>query len=191
MTKVLLGPKTLTYPWPVFLVGANIDNRPNFTAISWCGNISGNPPTIVVGIRPARYTYGGIKQNLTFSVNLPPLGMMKKTDYCGLTSGSKVDKVKDCQFNVFYGKLGSAPLIEECSLNVECKVLHVLDLGSHSLIVGTVEETHVSEDCLTNGKPDIEKLRPFICTVGPVRQYQSVGRVIGEAWRSGWELQAK
>ena len=62
------------------------------------------PPTISVAIRHGRYTLKGIRQNMTFSVNVPSVDLVKETDYCGLVSGSKVNKVEACQFNVFYGK---------------------------------------------------------------------------------------
>ncbi len=54
---------------------------------------------------------------------------IRETDYCGIISGSRVAKVKACQFKVFYGKLDNAPLIEQCPINLECKVVHILDLG--------------------------------------------------------------
>ena len=100
---------------------------------------------------------------------------MKEADHCGLVSGSKVNKVEICQFKVFYGKLNSAPLIEQCPVNLECNVVHTLNLGSHSLVVGRVEETHISESYLTDGKPDVNKIKPFIFTTEPDRKYLAIG----------------
>ena len=191
MSKTLMGPRTLIYPMPVLLIGANVDDKPNFMAAAWCGIANGEPPMISVGIRPGRYTHTGIRQNLTFSVNVPSVDLIRETDYCGIASGSKVDKVEVCQFSVFYGKLSNAPLIEQCPINLECKVLHILDLGSHSLFVGRVEETHVSESCLTDGKPDVDKIKPLIYTTEPARHYQAFGEVIGKAHSIGRELTAR
>ncbi|MFC1921177.1 hypothetical protein ACFLYQ_05585, partial [Chloroflexota bacterium] len=56
----------------------------------------------------------GIKQNMTFSVNVPSADLVKETDYCGIESGSKADKVAVCKFDVFYGKLETAPMVEQC-----------------------------------------------------------------------------
>lgn len=190
MSKIQLGPKTLIYPMPVLLIGANVDDKPNFMAAAWCGIVNSDPPMISVGIQPRRYTHKGIRQNLTFSVNVPSVDLVKETDYCGVTSGAKVDKVKVCQFNVFYGKLGNAPLIEQCPVNLECKVMHVLDLGSHSLVIGRIEETHISESCLTNGKPDVDKIKPLIYTT-ETRQYHTIGEVVSTAHSVGRELRAR
>jgi len=117
--------------------------------------------------------------------------MVKETDYCGIISGTKANKAKVCQFKVFYGKLDTAPLIEQCPINLECEVAHILDLGSHSFVIGRIEETHVSDSCLTDGKPDVNKIKPFIYTTAPASQYQSFGEVIAKAFSIGKELKAK
>ncbi len=62
MAKVKIGPSTFVCPQPVFLVGAKVDDKPNFMAVSWGGIASERPPMISVAIRHNRYTYRGIKQ---------------------------------------------------------------------------------------------------------------------------------
>jgi flavin reductase (DIM6/NTAB) family NADH-FMN oxidoreductase RutF len=188
MGKTLMGPQTLLYPMPVLLVGAKVDGKPNFMTVAWAGIANGEPPMISIAIRHQRYTHKGIRQNLTFSVNIPSTDLVREADYCGSVSGSKVNKAEVCQFKVFYGKLGSAPLIEQCPINLECKVTHILDLGSHSLIIGRIEETHVSDNCLTNGKPDVSKIKPLIYARDPARQYLAFGKVIAKAYSIGQEL---
>ena len=190
MAKIVMGPQTLIYPMPALLVGANVDGKPNFMAVAWGGIANGKPPMISIALRHQRHTLKGIRQNLTFSVNVPSSDMVRETDYCGSVSGSKVNKVEVCRFGVFYGKLNSAPLIEQCPINLECKVVHILNLGSHSLIVGRIEETHISESCLTDGKPDVNKINPLTYTMSPARQYQGLGEVIGKAYSVGRDLTA-
>jgi len=190
MAKILMGPKTLIYPMPALLIGANVDGKPNFMALAWGGIANSEPPMISVAIRPSRHTHKGISQNLTFSVNISSVDLIRETDYCGISSGARVNKAEVCKFNVFYGKLGSAPLIEQCPINLECKVVHTLNLGSHSLFVGRIEETHVSESCLTDGQPDIQKIKPLIYTTEPYRQYQALGEVLGKAFHIGREVEA-
>ena len=191
MGKLLMGPQTLIYPMPALLVGANVDDKPNFMAVAWGGIANGEPPMISVAIRHQRYTLKGIKQNMTFSVNVPSTDMVSETDYCGIISGAKFNKAQVCRFKVFYGRLDKAPLIEQCPINLECKVVHILDLGSHSLVIGQIEETHVSDNCLTDGKPDVSKIKPFIYTTSTASQYQALGKVIAKAFNIGKELKAK
>jgi len=185
MGKVALGPQTLIYPMPAMLVGANVNGTPNFMAVAWGGIACSDPPMISVAIRHARHTLKGIKQNQVFSVNIPSVEQVKETDYCGMVSGSKADKVRACRFEVFYGKLGNAPLIMQCPVNLECKVVQVLNLGSHSLVIGRVEETYVSEDCLREGRPDVDKIKPLTYVTSPAARYQGLGEVVGKAWSVG------
>ena len=124
---------------------------------------------------------------MTFSVNIPSVDLVKETDFCGLESGSKVNKVEVCRFSVFYGKLKDVPLIEQCPVNLECEVVHTLALGSHELIIGRIEETHITEACLTDGKPDVAKIRPFIYATG-FMQYHAFGEVIAKAFSIGRKL---
>ena len=142
MAKIQVGPKTWIYPKPALLVGANIEDKPNFMTAGWCGVVNSEPPMISVAIQPHRYTYRGILQNLTFSVNVPSIDLVKETDYCGIMSGAKVDKVGVCKFKVFYSKLDTTPLIEQCPANLECKVVYILDVGSHALVVNIQRKIH-------------------------------------------------
>ena len=191
MNKVLMGPTILIYPMPVLLIGANVNGRPNFMTAAWSGIADGEPPMISVAINNSRYTLIGVRQNMTFSVNVPSVNLIKEADYCGTTSGAEVDKSKVCQFQVFYGKLNNAPLIEQCPVSLECKAVHILNLGSHSLIIGRIEETHVSETCLIDGKPDIDKIKPLAYVGAPHRHYQSLGEVVAKAYSVGQELKKK
>ena len=188
MGKILMGPQTWLYPMPTLLVGANVGGKANFMAVAWGGIANSEPPMISVAIRHSRYTLKGIRQNMTFSVNIPSSDMVREADYCGLKSGARVDKVEVCRFKVFYGKLENAPLIEQCPVNLECKVVHILNLGSHALVIGRIEETYASESSLTDGKPDVCKMKPFIYTITPARCYQSFGEVIAQAFSVGKQL---
>jgi len=191
MSKTRMSPTTLLYPMPTTLVGADVDSRPNFLAIAWCGIACSQPPALTVALQPRRYTLKGIRQNMTFSVNIPSVDQVREADFCGIRSGANVDKVTACKFGVFYGKVEGAPLIEQCPVNLGCRVVQMLELGSHWLIVGRIEDVQVSDDCLTEGKPDVIKVRPFIFVPGPPAQYTAFGEVVTRAFSVGRELEGQ
>ena len=188
MGKIKIGPQPLLYPMPALLVGANVEGKPNFMTVAWGGIACGEPAMISVAIRHPRYTLKGMKENMTFSVNVPSTDQVKETDYCGITTGAKADKVKTCKFKVFYGKLESVPMIEQCPVNMECKIEHMLDLGSHVLVIGKIEEVYVSGNCFTDDRPDVKKIRPLIWTTVPANVYQGLGGVVGKAFSIGREI---
>jgi flavin reductase (DIM6/NTAB) family NADH-FMN oxidoreductase RutF len=180
--KKAIGPQTMLYPTPAVLVGAQVQGKANFMTAAWCGIAASTPPAISVAIRPARFTREGISANNTFSINIASAGMAEKVDYCGIYSGHKVDKSQI--FEVTYGKLKTAPLIQECPVNLECSVAHSVDLGSHILFIGEIMETYIDTDCMTAEKADPAKIDPLIYITG-TRQYQRLGDVVGKAWEIG------
>ena len=182
MEKKKLGPQTLLFPMPAVLVGATVGERPNFMTAAWCGIAASKPPAVSVGLQKVRHTLKGILEQDTFSINVPSAGLARQVDYCGIYSGERRDKSE--LFNIFYGALKTAPLIRECPVNLECRVIHRLDLKSHELVIGEIIETYVSEDCVTDEKPDPEKIDPLIYTPG-VLKYQRLGEVVGKAFNMG------
>lgn len=188
MTKKAMGPRILLYPTPTVLVGTTVNGKANFMAVAWCGVANSRPPMLSVALQHPRHTLKGIRQNDTFSVNIPSTDIAKETDYCGLVSGSTTDKVADCHFHIFFGKTKDVPLITECPVNLECRVVHVLSLPSHALVIGEVEEAHITDSCLTDGEPDVDKIKPFLWVVRPTNQYREFGKIIGEAHSMGREI---
>lgn len=188
MKKVALGPQTLLYPLPAFLIGSNVDGKPNFMTAAWSGIANSNPPMVSVALQHHRHTLKGIKDCGTFSINVPSADLVKETDYCGIVSGTKEDKTTQCKFQVFYGKLKDAPLIQQCPLNLECKVVHILNLGSHAFIIGQIEEVHASEACLTDGLPDVQKIDPIVFCPGSRKTYHGLGKELAAAFSVGMEI---
>ena len=179
MGKTKLGPQTLLFPMPAVLVGARVNETANFMTAAWCGIAASAPPAVTVALRPARFTLAGVQVTGTFSINVPSADMAKVVDYCGIYSGHKLDK--SGLFHVDYGVLQTAPLVRECPVNLECKVLHVLDLKSHKLIVGEIVESYVSNDCITDGQPDAAKINPLIYVTGS-QQYFRLDEIINRAF---------
>jgi len=174
---------------PAFLIGAGAGEKPNFMTAAWSGIAASTPPMITLALQHHRYTLKAIRENGVFSVNVPSAELARETDYCGLVSGTtKADKVKDCNFTIFYGKLKNAPLIEQCPVNLECKVVHILTLGSHTLLIAQIEEVYVSEDCMTEGQPDPVKIDPLMYITGANKAYFRIGEKIGPAFKIGLEI---
>jgi flavin reductase (DIM6/NTAB) family NADH-FMN oxidoreductase RutF len=182
MAKVKINPQPLIGTTPTIIVGAMINGKPNFMTAAWCGIVNSTPPMISASIRPHRYTHKGMIELKEFSLNIPSVDQVMETDYCGIASGAKVDKVSDCAFTVFYGSLKNAPLIEQCPVNLVCKVEQVISLGSHDMFIGKVEETYVTETCLTDGKADLRKIRPVVFGMGLITEYFSFGESLGRAF---------
>ena len=181
--KINLGAKNCLYPILTTLVGANVVGNPNYITIAHVGIM--NHHSISLSMNKKHYTNAGIKENGTFSVNIPSVEMVKKADYCGIVSSKKVDKGK--LFDNFYGKLKTAPMIKECPINMECRLIQMVDLPQHDVFIGEVVETYCDEQYLTEGVVDFSKVRPILFVMND-KSYWKLGEQFATAWNIGNEL---
>jgi flavin reductase (DIM6/NTAB) family NADH-FMN oxidoreductase RutF len=172
------------YPMPVVLVGANKGGRANFMTAAFCGMMNIRPPVAAIGLEKNHFTSAGIHENGTFSLSIPSTSMMKVTDYCGLVSGHNVDKSD--LFKVFYGKLETAPMIEEAPLTMECKLMQHIDFGVDGAFIGEIMAVYCDDEYMGGKLPDIEKMDPLIYSMGD-NSYWSIGKKLGAAWSVGKE----
>jgi flavin reductase (DIM6/NTAB) family NADH-FMN oxidoreductase RutF len=189
MSKITLGSKSLLYPMPVTIVGADVDGKPNFLTIAFIGIVNASPGMVAFGSNRKHYTNKGILANRTFSINIPSQDQLEITDYIGLYSGAKIDKSH--LFEVFYGKLGNAPMIKACPLNLECRVTDILERGGiDTIIIGEIIESYGEPKCLTGGYPDVEKMKPAVFSMYDNR-YFAIGKSLGKAWSMGKKFRPK
>ena len=184
MEKVPIG-TNFFIPMPVVLVGTQADGRANFMAVGWCTRANANPPMIACGIGNHHHTPKGIGMTGTFSVNLPSRDLLEKTDYCGLVSGATVDKSQ--VFSVFYGNLKTAPMIGECPVTLECRLVQSVPLPTNTLYIGEIAGAWADPRVMKGGKPDFPVLDPLLLTM-PDNTYWTLGSSAGKAWSAGLAL---
>ena len=178
--KVKMGKKSLVYPIPIALAGALVEGSPNFETLGDVGIMGLSPPLVFISSGNNHYTNKGILQNGTYSLNFPNTQLLSKTDYCGTVSGAEVDKSKI--FSVFYGELETAPMIRECPVNLECKVIKEFSIQHRQIFIGEVIECYVNKELtVKNGKKqriaDMRKLDPIIYALDNC--YYKIGEIIG------------
>jgi len=184
--KVKRGSYPLLYPIPICLLGAVVDGKPNYEAIGNIGMVSFNPNLIMVSSIAAHHTNKGVNEHRALSVNYPSADMVAETDYCGMVSGSKADK--GALFTSFYGAPGSAPMIEECPVNLECRVVDTHRYGRYEMWVAEVAETYIDEGIAPEkGKwPTLDEVNPLVYT--PDGTYWDTGKRIGKGYEAGKAL---
>lgn len=181
--KVELEPRNVLDPMPTVLVGALVDGKPNYLAIAWVGIVGRN--MISVTLNKRHYTNQGIKENKSFSVNVPSARMVEETDYCGLVSGRDVDK--GALFKTFYGKLQTAPMIEECPLNAECRLINHIESPTHDLFIGEVVTTYCDDNVLQENSVDVARVDPIFLNMSH-RTYLRVSERVANAFEVGKKL---
>ena len=142
MGKQSWKPGNMIYPLPAVMVSAgNAEGQTNILTIAWTGTICTNPAMLYISVRPERYSYSMIKESGEFVVNLTTEELAKATDYCGVRSGRDVDKWKEMHLTRGKAKeLQYAPIIEECPVNIECKVEEIKEKLKNSNIDVRIRE---------------------------------------------------
>ena len=146
MGKRQFKPGNMLYPVPAVMVSvADKEGNANIITVAWAGTVCTNPPMLTISIRPERYSYHMIRETGEFVVNLTTEELARATDYCGVRSGRDTDKWADMGLTKEKASKVSVPLIRECPVNLECRVVRVDELGSHHMFLAQVVAVDVDE----------------------------------------------
>jgi flavin reductase (DIM6/NTAB) family NADH-FMN oxidoreductase RutF len=158
MSKTVWKGGTLTAPVPPAMVSLGDMEKPNIITIAWTGIINSDPPKTYISVRPERYSYEILKDKREFVINLPPAELARAVDFCGVKSGRVHDKFKLMKLTANRASSVAAPLIEECPVNLECKVTDIMPLGSHTMFIADIAAVSISSKYIDeNGKLRIDK----------------------------------
>jgi len=189
--KQSIGSRILVFPTPTWIVGT-YDNKgnPNVMTAAWGGVCCSKPPSVYVSLRKATYTYSNILSKKAFTINVLSESQVKEADYFGIVTGKEENKFLASKFTPVKSQLVDAPFIDECLLILECKVLHVTELGLHTQFTGEIIDVKADSSVLNeNGLPDIERVKPIIYEPGNNRYYQ-IGSCLGHAFAIGKEVES-
>jgi flavin reductase (DIM6/NTAB) family NADH-FMN oxidoreductase RutF len=187
--KKSLGAKALVYPAPVLVVGTfDKAGKPNVMTASWGGICCSQPPCVAVSLRTATYSYANIRERKAFTISLPSEAYLKEADYFGMISGKDTDKFAATKLTAIKSDLVDAPYVKEFPLILECKLVHVVELGLHTQFVGEVVDVKAEEGVLANdGLIDIGKLKPLAFTPDS-QMYYGIGMPLGQAFSVGKDI---
>ena len=187
--KTSLGAKTLIFPTPVWCVGSyDTAGKPNVMTIAWGGICCSVPPCVTISLRKATYTYGNIMERQAYTLSVPSQDHAVAADYFGVASGKNEDKFARSGLTPVASDIVDAPYVKEFPMVLECKVIHVYEIGLHTQFIGEVMDVKVEETLFSeNGKPDMAKIRPIV--FGPdAGAYYGVGEYIGKAHSMGKKI---
>jgi len=114
----------------LLLVSCGKSGKPNVMTISWgfIGYLWGET-VFVAAIRTSRFTHDILEENGEFTINVPAESMENIVQYCGEVSGRQHDKISDLKLSLADGRKVKVPVIVECKMHYECRVIHKLDIN--------------------------------------------------------------
>lgn len=175
----------MIYPLPALLVSCGEEESEyNLMTAAWTGTVCSDPAMCYVSIRKSRKCHEIISRTGEFVLNMTTEALARATDWCGVRSGRDYDKWKEMKLTPLAGGKVKAPIVVESPINVECRVTHVLELGSHDMFIAEVVNVQVDDALIDpqSGKFDFAAAKPIAYSHG---EYYTLGNLIGGF---GWSV---
>ena len=182
MSRVNFGAKPLMYPQPVLIIGTYDENGvPNAMNAAW--GITTDFKEITISLSEHKTT-DNLKIRKAFTVSLATESQVVPCDYVGVQSARRdSDKFAKAGFHATRSEFVDAPLIDELSVALECRVKSF----ENGLLVGEIVNVSADESVITDGSVDITKVRPI--SFDPFcNAYYGIGKKVGNAFRDGQAL---
>ena len=185
MARKNFGAKSYSFPQPVFIIGTYDENGvADAMNAAWGGISETNEISICLGTE--HKTVANLKKTGAFTVSMGDAQHVAACDYVGIVSGNKVtDKMEKAGFTVTKSEFVNAPVINELSVCLECKVKSYDEDACR--LIGEIVNISVDESVLTDGKVDVEKVQPI--SFDPFNNaYHVLGQTVGNAFSDGKQL---
>lgn len=178
MSKQFWKGSALLAPVPAALVTCGTIENPNVLTIGWTGIVCTRPPMTYISVRPERF--------LTISSRLPAnlLSILQlrqcavKRTSAELKAEKDTDKISSCGFHLVPANKVAVPLIEECPVSLECRVVKSELLGSHTMFLAEIVGIDADEKYIdSKGKLNLQQCGLMAYAHG---EYFALGRKLGD-----------
>jgi len=149
------------YPRQVVLVScADKTGKTNIITLAWSMPASINPPMLIVGIGPKRYSHALIEETEEFVVNVPTMEILRETLFCGRRTGREYSKFEETGLTPLPAKIVKPAIVKECVSHLECRLHQQLTTGDHTLFIGKVLAAYADKEAFDE-RYDLQKVKPI------------------------------
>ncbi|WP_405294368.1 flavin reductase family protein [Methanobrevibacter sp.] len=186
--KVNVKNHAMMYPAPAVVASAYDENgRADACTLAFATMCSHHPPAVMIAINSTlkRKTLKSILERKEFCLAFAGIDQVSEVDYLGIESGYNEDKLAKINFTHQRAEKVNAPIINEFRVSLECRVMHISEVGSHTQITGEIVNVQADESVVDEkGKIIFEKVNP-IAYDDITHSYFSVGDRIADAFKAG------
>lgn len=120
----------------VALVTTEVDGQRNVMACEWAMMVTRSPLRFVIAIGPRKVTHDLIQRSGEFGLSFCSDEQATLSHVAGSYSLRDTDKWSLADFPTYPAKTIAAPMIDDCLVNVECRLIATQELGDHTLFMG-------------------------------------------------------
>lgn len=180
--------RTVIAPQPVLIV-ATYDESGVADAmnVAWGGQCWDNE--VALNISSNHKTTENLRRQKAFTLSIGTADTMVLSDYFGIETGKKVDKMQHSGTSVTRAEKVNAPIPDVFPLSMECEVVSMTDNGDGGVrVVAKIVRTVADESIMDEqGKVDYTKLNPIMYD-SETHVYYELGKVVGRAFHDGKAL---
>lgn len=186
--KVNVKKHAMMYPAPAVVASAYDENgKVDACTLAFATMCSHHPPAVMIAINSTlkRKTLKSILHSKEFCLGFPSIEHVAEVDYLGIESGYNEDKLTKINFTPVRAEMVNAPIIDEFKVSLECQVINIVDVGSHTQITGEIVNVQADENVLDDKmKVIFEKVNP-IAYDDISHSYFAVGEKIADGFKVG------
>lgn len=182
-----LGKKTFLYPMPVLIIGTYDEkNIPNAMNAAWGGIYDTNQ--IFICLSSDHKTTKNILLNKEFTVSFATKENMEASDYVGIVSGNKLNKIDKVGWHHSKAEFVNAPLFSEFPVTLECKINKLNEENGTTYVVADIINVSVDEKMLNESEEfDSKRFNPI--SFDPANNtYREVNKIVGNAFIEGKKI---
>ena len=177
------GNKSTITPEGVFIIGTYDENGiPNAMNAAWGMQSDMSEITLMLG---KHKTTENFEKTGAFTVAFGTADTVLISDYFGVETGAKVNKIEKAGCHTHRSAHVNAPIIEEFPLTLECRVKSWDPATGY--VIGEIVASQADESILTDGKVDLGKLKPIVFDPS-FNAYRVLGGIVGKAFSDGLKL---
>ena len=137
---------------PVVLVATAHRGRANVMPLSWLTMLDFEPPLVGLVMGDRNFSYAALKATRECTLNVPARAIAQKAVDCGGVSGATTDKFAQFGLTPLPASRVRAPLVKECPLNFECRVVDAGMVKKYDLFVLEVVKAWIDSPAPKNLK---------------------------------------
>lgn len=180
--------RTIIAPQPVLIIATyDADGVADAMNVAWGGQCWDNE--VALNISSNHKTTENMRLQNAFTLSIGTVDTLKESDYFGIVSGKKVEKINHISMPVTKAAMVNAPILDAFPLAMECEIESMTDNGDGGVrVVAKIVRTVADESVLdSDGKVDYAKLCPIMYD-SETHAYYRLGEKAGQAFHDGAAL---
>ena len=125
----------LLEPGPVVLLTTAHNGQTNVMPMSWHTMMEFEPPLVGCVVSNRNHSFGLLRASKECVINVPTVRLISETVRCGNCSGRTTDKFAAFGITPLPARHVQAPLVAECPVNLECRVVDTRMVTRYNLFV--------------------------------------------------------